>query len=106
MRLFTIDGVNEGVPHLSVDHFIYDSMHVLELGILHYVMGLTMISLITAGFFGRWRDKDHDEVDAAMTDSMKAWHARQGPHGPNIACKVHDGDEEGEGGGGGGGEGS
>ena len=36
-RLFKLEGVTPGIPGLKLDHFIFDSMHVLELGVLTYL---------------------------------------------------------------------
>ena len=56
-RLFPMEGVCEGVPNLSIEYFIFDSMHVIELGILHYLLGYVLCLLIECGFFGKLEKK-------------------------------------------------
>ena len=38
-RLFQIPGIQPGVPGLALEHFLYDSMHVLDLGVLFRWLG-------------------------------------------------------------------
>ncbi|CAK0866195.1 unnamed protein product, partial [Prorocentrum cordatum] len=75
-RLFHVPGIQPGIPGLTIDHFLFDSMHFADLGILHYYMGAVMWRLIDLGFFGEYSPNDHDEVDNAMNEAMKKWYIR------------------------------
>ena len=77
-RLLPVAEVCPGVPHLTLDYFIFDSMHVLELGILHFLMGYAFTMLIKNNFFGHYDKDNPDPVNASMTDNMKKWYVRNG----------------------------
>ncbi|CAK0854496.1 unnamed protein product, partial [Prorocentrum cordatum] len=77
-RLFTVRGVQPGVPGLRLEHFLFDSMHVADLGILAYFMATVLWLLVRLGYFGNFTDADHDEVDVAMSDALKQYYKAKG----------------------------
>ena len=56
-RLFAIPGVQPGIKGLTLQHMLYDQMHVMELGILAYFMGDVLWRLIRLEFFGPFSEK-------------------------------------------------
>ena len=83
-RLIPAPGVCEGIPHLQLSSFLFDSMHVLELGVLANLFGRAAWGLIHQGFFGPFTStSDADHIDDAMTNSVKAWYKRAGHTGEN-----------------------
>eukprot|EP00959_Pyramimonas_sp_CCMP1952_P469101 9494360-Pyramimonas_sp.AAC.1 len=66
-----VPGVSRGVPGLELKHFIYDSMHVVELGILGYLHGRVLRMLLDIRFFGYFTDGEHAEVNGAMSEALK-----------------------------------
>ncbi len=70
------------IPHLQLSSFLFDSMHVLELGVLANLFGSVAWRLIHQGCFGRFTStQDADHIDEAMTTSVKAWYKRAGHTG-------------------------
>ena len=72
-RLFAIPGIQLGIPGLRLEHFLFDSMHFADLGILHYFMGEVLWALAGLGFFGEMTDHDHDGADCALKDAYTSW---------------------------------
>ena len=64
IRLFTIPGIQAGIPGLTIQHFLSDSMHLLELGVLLYLISAIVWELVQAGFFGIYNEADTDRLDA------------------------------------------
>ena len=79
-RLFQIPGIQLGVPGLTLEHFLFDSMHVLELGVLLYLFSAILWGLLEAGFFGPYNDGETDRLDEAMTQSAKRFYDNAGSH--------------------------
>ena len=76
-RFFQIASIGQpGVEGLRLEHLLFDSMHVLELGVLAYYMGLVLWKLVLAGFFGKHVEKSEDQVDTAMSRAAKAYFKR------------------------------
>ena len=70
-RLFHIPGIQAGIPGLQYDHFLLDSMHCLEIGVVPYYDGLTLKHLISKGFFGQT-----EAVEVAVSDSVACYWRR------------------------------
>ena len=70
-RLFHIPGIQAGIPGLQYDHFLLDSMHCLEIGVVPYYEGLTLKHLISKGFFGQT-----EAVEVAVSDSVACYWRR------------------------------
>ena len=61
-----------GVPGLTIDHVLLDSMHFLELGLLGYYQGKIIIEMDKETFFGA----DEDEKNYTVTSMMKDFYRR------------------------------
>ena len=75
-RLFTIPGIQPGVPGLTYSHYLLDRMHVLDLGILLYIIATTVWKLLTSHFFGRFNDDEHDRLDEVLLASTASFYDR------------------------------
>ena len=73
-RLFKIPGLQPGIPGLTLDHFLFDSMHTIELGILAYLFGRVLWDLVAGGYFGTFTVDDYDEVNTGMEEHLKNWY--------------------------------
>eukprot|EP00959_Pyramimonas_sp_CCMP1952_P000631 12187-Pyramimonas_sp.AAC.1 len=73
-RLVEIPGVSRGIPGVTLDHFIYDSMRVMELGVCGYVAGRTLRMLLDIKYYGYFTDGEHAEVNAAMSEALRAFY--------------------------------
>ena len=49
-RLFTVPGIQEGIPGFRIEHCLFDYMHVLELGVNLYLIGAVLRLLLMVGF--------------------------------------------------------
>ena len=78
-RLFHIPGIQAGIPGLQYDHFLLDSQHCLEIGVVPYSEGLTLQHLISKGFFGH--PNEPDAVEVAVIDSGACYWQR------NAVCQ-------------------
>ena len=70
-KLLTIPNVQQGIPGLTYKHILFDSMHVLESGVLHYWNGLTLYRLVKRHFFGNVDDSE--VIDLAADASIKKY---------------------------------
>ena len=70
-KLFTVPGIQLGVPGLTLKHFLHDSMHTLELGVLAYIFSKILWRLVEFGFFGHYNPDETDAIDAAMSQQLK-----------------------------------
>ena len=65
-----VPGLWGGVFGLRYEHFLSDSMHYLELGVLLRFHATVLWFLILAGRFGEFVKTSADNVNAAMTASL------------------------------------
>ncbi len=87
-RLIPTPGVCKGIPHLQLSSFLFDSMHVLELGVLANLFGKAAWGLIHQGCFGPFTStSDADHIDENMTQSVKACYKRAGHGGGNESMQ-------------------
>ena len=77
-RLFAVPGIQPGIPGLTMLHFLFDSMHVLELGVLPYLVSAILWALLQAGFFGIYNEAETDRLDAAMSQSIRHFYDSRG----------------------------
>ena len=71
-RLFEVPGIQQGVPGLTKDNVLFDSMHCVELGFVEYYNGKAIQALGRAGMFGDKREKD--EMEETMRNSFSKYH--------------------------------
>lgn len=73
-RLWMVPEVQRGVPGLKLDHILYDTMHLLELGVLAYLLSLALWSLVLAGFWGAWTEADPGPTEANIGRDLKQYY--------------------------------
>ena len=84
-RLICVPGIQSGIPGLKLEHFLFDSMHFADLGILQYFGGLVMWRLVQALFFGPYSENDTAEVDVSINDSLMQWYSSNNiPRGSRV----------------------
>eukprot|EP00959_Pyramimonas_sp_CCMP1952_P235407 4919275-Pyramimonas_sp.AAC.1 len=65
-----------GIKGLTSQHFLYDSMHVVELGIAQYFIARTLIELLRARFFGFWNEVEPDSADVELQQALDLHYAQ------------------------------
>ena len=80
-RLFTIAGIQRGVPGLKHHHVLFDSMHLIELGVLAYLLHLALWSLVLSGFWGHYSENDPSNIELAIARDLESYYvfAQVGP---------------------------
>ena len=84
-KLFTVDGIQPGIPGLTMRHFLFDRMHVMELGVLLNFEGFCLHLLAKEGFFGM--ASDPDSLNYKMKRSFTAFwnrYKREGDKKPYL----------------------
>ena len=73
-RLVEVEGIIQGIPGLTWKHFLFDYMHVVDLGIILYVNAASLRRLLDAGFFGDLNeDVEPDAIDLAFSQSVSLY---------------------------------
>ena len=85
-RLIYVPNVQPGIPGLILDHFLLDSMHGLEQGVLPNYEGAVLNKLGMGSFFGN--PAEEDQLDINMQRSFTSWWESHGmdmnEHKPNL----------------------
>eukprot|EP00929_Paragymnodinium_shiwhaense_P000878 TRINITY_DN101083_c0_g1_i1.p1 TRINITY_DN101083_c0_g1~~TRINITY_DN101083_c0_g1_i1.p1 ORF type:complete len:691 (+),score=49.20 TRINITY_DN101083_c0_g1_i1:78-2150(+) len=89
-RLFTISGTQPGIPGLTLRHFLYDSMHVLELGVCGYLVHHVFWQLIGCEHFGRYDADTKDIVERRISKSLAEFYSfTRTPHDARVDFSMH-----------------
>ena len=86
-RLFTILHIQAGVPGLTIEHFLFDSMH----GVLLYLIGAILWWLLYSGFFGPWSEGETEPLEEAMNRNLRLFYKSTCvPHNYQQEIKIQD----------------
>ena len=73
-RLFTIPGIQRGVPGLKLHHVLFDAMHLIELGVLAYLLSAALWSLVLSGYWGHYQESDPSNIEFAIFADLQSYY--------------------------------